>query len=338
MKDKRVKYSFFTLLALVLSMSLVSCKDFIATNISGKTPVLLTPVANDSTVSTPVSFNWEAIEGATKYRLIVVSPSFSAMKKYVLDTLVTKTSFSFALDSNQYELKLQAINAGYESQILGPIKFKIGKAGSAQPATKLKLLTPTDGAFVNKNFDGKFSWEAITSGTNYEFELRKGESFTSGVNVFTMDPGNTLDKTLPSNLLPLKAGAYSWRVIANAGTSYLTQSVGTFYVDTLTPNQPILQLPANNALSVSIADSVQFQWNNGTQVGTYQSPVSSIIEIASDQNFTTIVITKTLLATQSKKLVLSALTTGKQYFWRVSNKDGAGNQSLPSTVFQFTTF
>ncbi len=337
MKDKKLKYVLFTFGLLVLSLSLFSCKDFVATNISGKTPVLLTPVANDSTVSTPVSFNWETLEGATKYRLIVVSPSFSAMKKYVLDTMVTKTSFSFALDSNQYELKLQAINAGYESQILGPVKFKIGKAVVNQPNTKLKLLTPTSEKYVNHNFDGKFSWQAITSGTNYEFELRKGESFTTGVNVYTMDPGNTLDKTLPSNVLPLKPGAYSWRVIANAGSTYLTQSVGMFYVDTLAPNQPTLQFPTNNSLAISIVDSVQFQWNNGTQIGTYQSPVSSILEIASDQNFTTIVLTKTLLATQSKKIVLSALTTGKQYFWRVSNKDEAGNQSLPSTTFQFTT-
>jgi hypothetical protein len=186
-------------------------------------------------------------------------------------------------------------------------------------------LTPTSEKYVNHNFDGKFSWQAITSGTNYEFELRKGESFTTGVNVYTMDPGNTLDKTLPSNVLPLKPGAYSWRVIANAGSTYLTQSVGMFYVDTLAPTQPTLQFPTNNSLAISIVDSVQFQWNNGTQIGTYQS-------------FTTIVLTKNLLATQSKKIVLSALTTGKQYFWRVSNKDEAGNQSLPSTVFQFTTF
>ena len=242
------------------------------------------------------------------------------------------------MDSNQYELKLQAINAGYESQILGPIKFKIGKAGTPQSNNSLTLLTPSLGEYVNKNFDGKFSWQTITSGTNYEFELRKGESFTTGVNVYTMDPGNTLDKTLPSSVLPLKPGAYAWRVIANAGSTYLTQTVGTFYVDTLAPTQPILQLPTNNSLSISLVDSIQFQWNNGTQLGTYQSPVSSIIEIASDQNFTTIVLTKTLLATQSKKLVLNTLVTGKQYFWRVSNKDGAGNQSLPSTTFQFTTF
>ncbi len=338
MKDKREYQVRILISILVLSLSLGSCKDFIAKNISGKTPVLLTPIANDSTVFTPVSFNWEEMEGATKYRLIVVSPSFSNMKKYVLDTLVTKNSFLMALDSNAYEIKLQALNAGYESQILGPIKFKIGKTVTNQPNKTLQLVTPSAGKYVNQSFDGKFSWQAIATGTNYEFELRKGESFTTGSNIYTMDPGNTLDKTLPSNILPLKPGAYAWRVIANTGTTFLTQTVGTFFVDTLVPNTPILQLPINNALSVSFTDSVLFQWNNGTQVGTYQSPVSSIFEIASDQNFTTILITKTLLATQSKKLLLSALSTGKQYFWRVTNKDAAGNQSLPSFTSQFTIF
>lgn len=338
MKDKREYQVRILISILVLSLSLGSCKDFIAKNISGKTPVLLTPIANDSTVFTPVSFNWEVMEGATKYRLIVVSPSFSNMKKYVLDTLVTKNSFLMALDSNAYEIKLQALNAGYESQILGPIKFKIGKTFTNQPNKTLQLVTPSAGKYVNQSFDGKFSWQAIATGTNYEFELRKGESFTTGSNIYTMDPGNTLDKTLPSNILPLKPGAYTWRVIANAGSAYLTQTVGTFFVDTLVPNTPILQLPVNNSLSISRLDSVQFQWNNGIQLSTYQSPVSSNLEIASDQNFTTIILSNIVLSQQSKKILLNTLVTGKTYFWRVSNSDAAGNHSLPSSSFQFTIF
>jgi hypothetical protein len=238
------------------------------------------------------------------------------------------------LDSSEYELKLTAINAGYESQTLGPIKFWVGAKKINNSVTTIQLKTPTNNTYVGKDFDGIFSWEGVTNGTNYEFELRKGGTFTTGTNIYTMDPGNTLSKTLPSNLLPLSPGQYSWRVIANANTSYLTQTIGNLFVDTLPPLQASLLQPSNNS-SVLFNDSIQISWNNGNQTETFQSPVTSILEISTDLNFSTIVYTGNFTSLQSKKIKLNALISNKQYYWRITNKDAAGNQSLPSPNFQF---
>jgi hypothetical protein len=322
---------------LVSLIGLTSCKDIIAKNITGATPEMISPKLNDSIAKSPVTFIWKELSGATTYQLQIASPSFSNMTYYVLDTMVSKTSFTIELDSNQYEYKLTALNTGYESVVLGPIRFWVGKSAVKTGSSSLVLSTPINNTFVNNTFNGRFTWLAVTNADNYEFELRKGGSFTTGTNVYTMEPGNTLDKTLPSNLLPLAPGEYTWRVLVNSGTTYLTQNTGKFTVDTLTPNQATLLTPTNNS-TVTLSDSTNFTWNNGTQNALYQSALSSQIEISSDVNFNSILVTYTVNESQIKKIKLSSLTTGQTYYWRVKNKDAAGNASQPSTAFQFLSF
>ena len=319
------------------AITLSSCKDIVAKNLSGETPEMITPTLNDTIAKSPVTFTWNEVKGATKYHLQIAMPSFANMTSYVLDTMVTKTTFAFALDSNQYEYKLTAINAGYTSTVLGPIRFWVGKSSVKTGSSTLVLTTPTNNAFVNKTFDGRFVWQAVTHADNYEFELRKGGTFTTGTRIYTMEPGNTLDKTLPSNLLPLTPGEYTWRVLVNSGSTYLTQNSGKFSVDTLAPNQATLLTPTNNS-TVTLSDSTSFTWNNGTQNAQYQSAISSQIEIATDVNFNTIVSTYYVTEGQSKKIKLGSLITGQTYYWRVKNKDAAGNSAQPSAVFQFLTF
>jgi hypothetical protein len=316
---------------------LSSCKDIVAKNITGDTPVMITPTLNDTIAKSPVTFSWDEVKGATKYQLQIASPSFANMTSYVLDTMVTKTTFTFALDSNQYEYKLTAINAGYTSTVLGPIRFWVGKSSIKTGSSTLVLTTPTQNTFVNRTFDGRFTWQAVSNADNYEFELRKGGTFTTATPIYTMEPGNTLDKILPSNLLPLAPGEYTWRVLVNSSSSYLTQNIGKFTVDTLAPNQATLLTPTNNS-TVTLSDSTNFTWNNGTQNATFQSVVLSQLEIATDVNFNTIVNTSIVSESQSKKLKLSSLTTGQTYYWRVKNKDAAGNSAQPSSVYQFLSF
>ena len=66
-----------------LTLLLPACNDIIAKDISEETPVLILPGANDTISSNPVQFKWEEMEGATKYKLEVVHPSFSNIQTYV---------------------------------------------------------------------------------------------------------------------------------------------------------------------------------------------------------------------------------------------------------------
>ena len=91
------------LLLLGLGIFAVSCEKIIAEDITAETPVLVLPSVNDTVNQNPVHFKWEEIEGASKYHLEVVSPCFSAISQFPLDTIVTGTDFFFGLDSSQYE-------------------------------------------------------------------------------------------------------------------------------------------------------------------------------------------------------------------------------------------
>ena len=325
-----------TILLLALSPLLQSCKDIKAKNITGETPVLILPMAHDTVATNPVHFKWEAIDGATEYHLQIASPSFSNISAYVLDSVVTGTDFYFELDSNQYELKLTASNNAYTSKTLGPVLFWVGATSNTTPVSaQLVLTAPLNNTYLNSDFNGLFSWNALTGAANYEFELRKGVNFNTGQIIHTMTPGNSLDETLPSNTLPLAEGQYTWRVIANdASSNYLTQKINSFIVDNTKPDSSVLNLPANNG-NVTIADSVTFTWTATPSTTSFHAPEFSIIEVSNSINFSTIIQTQTVYA-QTKKLALSSLTIGNTYYWRVRVKDEAGNISSNSVIFHFT--
>jgi hypothetical protein len=170
-------------LGTILSLLNVGCEEVIAKKISSETPVLIVPSVNDTVQFNPVQFKWEKMDGATEYRLQVVTPGFSNISYFTLDTIVTGTEFYAALDSAQYELKLTALNAGYESQTLGPIPFWVGIQPSGGSGTSVVLSTPLSGEYKQDGYSGPFSWNALTMATSYEFSLRQGSSFATGTPV-----------------------------------------------------------------------------------------------------------------------------------------------------------
>ena len=167
---------FFGALLLVFT----SCKDVIEKNIEGDTPVIILPAAGDTIPFNPVHFKWEELDGATKYRVEIVSPSFSAIQSFVVDSVVTGTNFYFGLDSAQYEFRLTALNAGYESHTTAPVTFWVGTSSGGSGTTVL-LNEPLNNAYVNEDFDGKFSWLALPGANTYTFELHRTATFAGGV-------------------------------------------------------------------------------------------------------------------------------------------------------------
>lgn len=332
---KRLKISISLLVFTLGLFFLQGCKDIVATNIEGNTPALIAPLAMDTVANNPVYFKWEEMEGATKYRIQIASPGFSNISAYILDSIVTGTDFLFELDSSEYELKLTAMNAGYTSKTLGPIKFWVATSGNNTNTDELTIDNPEDSLYVNDNFDGLFEWNVLTGAVNYEFELRKGVSFSSGQLIYAMTPGNTLSETLPSSVLPLAPGIYKWRIIANdANGNILASKIVTLFVDTSVPGKPTLTLPTIGS-QITVADSVEFKWNMGSNTGSYQSPVKSFLEVSDAQSFSTILHQIGNISGASKKILFTNLTNGASYYWRVYHKDDAGNQSNYSDTLSF---
>lgn len=304
--------------------SLVSCEKIVAEDISEQTPVLILPNINDTLPQNQVHFKWEELEGATRYRLEVASPSFTAPVAYPLDSLISSTEFVFTLDSAEYEVRLTATNGGYDSQSTAPRKFWVGVGGST--GGNIQLNSPANGSYVNAQFNKNFSWNNLSGASSYEFSLRTGSNFPSGVVVHSQTNVSTSNLTVATNITE---GEYHWGVKAFVNQTELPYVTSVFYVDTTDPNDPLLDFPGNFALEN--AGVIDFTWSNGNDLGNIQAPVHSVIEVATNASFANVIFTQDL----TTETVSTNLPIGT-YFWRVYNYDEAQNTSGYSVANSFT--
>lgn len=316
----------YLLLSLLLSCFLISCEDIISINITDETPEIITPGNNDTIQENPVTIKWEELKGATKYRLQIVSPSFNSISKYVLDTIIYKNYFVIQLDSSEYELVLTAYNSGYTSKKLGPIKFFVGVSPS-QNSNFVHLTSPVDTFYTNTNFNSNFSWSPFENVVDYEFSFRRGVNFGSGEILSTINNIVTNTLNLPNNIV-LSEGTYCWGIKAYTSNSETIFSTRKIFVDVTNPNNAILISPSN--FSNVSNNIVTFNWNVGNDLGVIKSPIKSTIEISHDTFFTNLVFT----AEYSSATSQATLSTGT-YYWRIINRDAAGNISDYSDVYSF---
>lgn len=326
-----MKYPVIVVTLITLLIAAQSCKDIVAENIEGDLPVLLVPYQNDTVDVNPVHFKWEVVEGATKYRLQVVSPSFSSISSYALDTLVTGTEFFQALDSNEYELKLTAVNAGYTSQTLGPIKFWVG-ISPTYTNNEVVLTSPTNNQYVNASFSGPFSWNSMIDLNSFEFSLREGTNFASGTVVDFQNNISSTSVSLSSGIV-LEEGEYTWGVKAYLSSGFETPfSKRTIRVDTTNPNEPLGPFSPFGTMSPTL---ITFQWSNGSDNGIIKSPVTSYLEISTDSGFASL-FEGGAIEVQGNQIVVDMTTADLgTYYWRVINEDEAGNTSVYSATNSF---
>lgn len=310
-----------------IAIVLVSCEKIIAEDITGQTPVVIIPISNDTVQTNPVHFKWNEMEGATKYHLMVVSPSFSAINTYVLDTMVAGTNFYYSLDSNEYEMKLAGVNAGYVSDTTCPIKFWVGVQPSSGGGS-VNLVSPADGAYENGSFNNQFSWDPLTGATSFEISIRSGSDFSTGTEV---DGLNNIATTVYTSPAVLTEGEYQWGVKAFIGSTETLYSIYTLFIDETAPNDAALSSPAD--LSTVSQGNVDFSWSNGTDPGTIHAPVNSFIEVATDNGFLNIVQSDIVQGTN-----ISYNLASGTYYWKVTNFDDAGNYAGTSVTNQFSAF
>lgn len=319
-------------LVLFLSLSLFGCKDFIEKNISGETPVLILPANNDTIGANPVHIKWEALEGATKYHIEIVSPSFASIQTFPLDSIVSGTNFFFSLDSAQFEIRITALNAGFKSHPSAIKRFWVGtsQGGSSGGVT---LTSPAAGAYYNESFPGSFSWntQGLGAVSSCTFELHDTELFSGTL----LDIADQLTSSGISSLngTELPEGAYSWGVkaylLGNGETNY---SKRVFYIDKTPPGSGTPSFPANNGTASS--GSVTFSWDLPEDDGEIQSPVGGKVELSTFQNFATIYKSGSSTGTS---VIIQNVASGT-YYWRVILKDEAGNQGpVPTTVYNTVT-
>lgn len=323
------------LFVIVSALGLFGCKDFIEKNIKDETPVLILPANNSNIQANPVHVKWEELEGATKYRIEIVSPEFANIQSFPVDSIVTGSNFYIGLDSAQYEIRITAMNAGYNSHTSEIKRFWVGTSQGGSN-TSIVLTYPDNNTYYNESYLGKFKWDIPASGgvQSYTFELHETSTFGGA---YVVNPINQLginEITLSeASGTSLNDGVYCWGVKAYFSNQTETNfSKRIFYIDKTVPAAATLSTPANNAVVIS-ANDVTFTWTLPTDVGAAPSPRSSLLEIATDVNFVNLVNPGSYESVTTQTVTLTSNT----YYWRVRVKDQAGNEApVPTTHFTLT--
>jgi len=305
--------SFFKYFSLLILLNFISCEEIIMVDDISKSEVSLTAPANNAVLSfSGITFSWTNVENADKYQLQIATPNFENPQQIVLDTLVTKNSFTQQLNIGKYEWRIKAINSAYETAY-SKKSFEILNNDDFEKNTVI-LLSPSNN-LTTKTAAQKLSWDAIIGATDYQVQI--------------LDENNTLVKDQITETtqfdFTFDEGKYTWKVRASNGTAETLYTSRSILVDIKAPNTPTLTNPVN--ASTTTNTSINFQWN--------RTPISGSAEKDSIYVYTESALTNLNFKDRGTSPYNKTMTKGT-YYWFVKSFDEAGNESARSTVFNFT--
>lgn len=317
---KPIKYLSIAALALVLCLS---CgKDFIVKNIKNDSVKILAPTNNLVTTSNPITFWWEALDGAEKYNVQIVKPNFLSVNTILTDTTITVLKFTRSLTPGTYQWRIKAINNGGET---GYTLYNLTVDTTSNLTNQLVSTIAPLANGLTGNRRVVFSWNALNAALQYQVVL------SANNNAVIKD--TTTSALSYTYTFPAVSDVYRWKVRA-LNNSSLTQYTSplSFTVDLTPPAVPTLSLPLTGT-SVTATSSLSWVRNGGVDV-RYDS-----VYIATDTLFTN-VISRTKVYASS--IAINALNNAPQvnnvlYWWRVRSVDSVGNRSPFTTpVRKFT--
>lgn len=297
----------------ILLFMFSSCEEIVLEDdISKKEVILVAPQDNAQFNSTSVTFTWEPVQYAKKYRLQIAEPNFTSPAQIVLDTEISTTTHTMQLPVGIYEWRVQAISGSsvtpYKKRILTVLSnenFGDNTVVLSSPINNFNTNTTTQ----------SLSWQAIIGATNYQVQILNSTSvIISDQNIIN----TSLNYTFPE-------GSFTWKVRASNGSESTPYTSHSILVDTTIPNTPTLLSPVN-ASSTSNTD-VSFQWS---KIAISGSSEYDKVYIYRDNTLTNL-----HSETQSTSPYNITLTSGT-YYWFVKGFDAAGNESARSNVFSIT--
>lgn len=307
------KSQLYKLLSCIFFLSIISCEEIlIVPDISKEEVTLIAPANNSVLFSTGVSFSWDNVKNAEKYRLQIAKPNFTAPVEMVLDTLITKNSFTQQLNIGKYEWRIKAVNSDYET----PYKtsaFEILNNDDFQNNTV--VLNAPSNNLITQNTTQKLSWQTIIGATEYQYQILDSNS-----EIVKEDKSSTtsFDYTFPD-------GNFTWKVRASNGTKETLYTSRTLLVDTKAPNTPTLSIPVDKSTTTST--DINFQYS--------RTPIAGSTEKDSIYVYTESALTNLNFKAQATSPYNKTLTAGT-YYWYITSFDQAGNSSSKSSVFSFT--
>lgn len=283
-------------------------------------PVLLQPQNNAVNQPSSVTFSWNAVSGASTYRLQVSTDSTFA-SAFVDQNALASTSYTASGFSSgtTYFWRVNSSNAGGTSAWSSVWRFNTAQAVPSTPI----LLSPTNGA-TNQSTSLLFSWNAAANADHYWLQISTSSSFS------TIVIGDSTITSTSHQVNYLSNGTqYYWRVKAmNSSGESGWSTVWDFTTASAQspPATPSLLSPSNGATNQPTNPTLS--WSAVTGADHYS------IQVATDSRFSNMVYTNYTLINTSVQLTGLAYET--TYYWQVRAENAAGNSSWAG-AWSFTT-
>ncbi|MBI9034077.1 MAG: hypothetical protein JEZ03_06380 [Bacteroidales bacterium] len=300
-------------LFLMTIISFWSCEAIIEDDLTETKIDLLAPSNNYSSLNNSIVFWWEGTGLYNDYQLQVVSPSFSAPERLVLDSITPETKFELKLLPGDYQWRVRALNYSSSSEY-SVRSFRIDTSSNIS-GQRVILTNPSNNDTTN-NYLFLFEWEEIIGVETYRLFIEK-EGTTEDFEV--------LETYMEKDLSTWGEGSFNWKVRAENTLSNTMYSEAAFFVDTTSPVSPSLLFPVNNT---EYQDSViSFSWERESDGGSrvfdsifiYQGPTSQLVEKDGSTNMT-----------------YEYKFENGTYKWIVRSYDRAGNIGVDNELFTFT--
>ncbi|MCX7908639.1 MAG: T9SS type A sorting domain-containing protein, partial [Ignavibacteria bacterium] len=265
--------------------------------------------------SNTVLFKWDAVNGATTYRLQVSQSDSLDLNLIVLDTLINTRQFTYYFDKSlqKYSWRVRAEDKQNVGLWSDTMRFQTTYAPP-------KHLNPMNGD--ETNITVKFVWTKDVPGSTFELQVSDTNNFNL-IQRRIFDFSGLITDTIVLKL-PHFNRKYWWRVRASDAYCRSDWSTPTYFRTKL--QKPILTFPPNNSTKMPL--KVTFEWTKPEGWESFE------IHISKDAQFTSLFAGRTGIATNS--VTIADFDQSTQYFWRVRaiNKE---DTSRWSDVFKFTT-
>lgn len=307
-------------LYLLMVITLVGCEDILEEDISGDMVQLIFPLEGAEVANNVVNFQWISLRGADSYRIQI----YNSGQGIVLDSVTEGANFVYPLNSGEYQWRIKGENFAYQTEYTFPVNFSVVETDNLTNQVIL-LSTPQTGIYTN-TINLSYSWAALSAAESYYFSVNNTAN-----NSVAYEQGGLTESMITLNGQTAADGQYSWKVKAINETSQTAFFSRNLFLDTVVPNVPQNNAPANNA-SQNDNTNINFTWNMAPDSGTIQSPINFVIELSTDSSFSTIFLTSETSTTTFSH----TFNTPGDYFWRVKAIDEAQNQSNYSTPYKLT--
>ena len=220
----------------------------------GGTVTLVSP-PNGSSTTSPVTFLWNTVPGASAYRVWFGVDTYQQS----IIARVTTTTATLPVPAGAAEWYIEALFDNCPSIVSAHNKFTVQRASSC--GTAAPVLTAPINTDVSSPVT--FNWKAVSGAAEYHlWYALSGDAFTDG--------GLTTDTQAKRDLAP---GTYSWYVEAvYSGCPSVASATASIHIPDTGSNcsgaAPSLLAPANGATSVT--SPVTFSWTDVPNATNYR--------------------------------------------------------------------